>query len=259
MSPSKGSSSSSSSRQFGPRRASHRSSYQRTFPDPLFGSSNNAAARPPLPPISSAIDDRLSADREVDRGTVRQFSFATAPESSVEPILPYTQLEGTSFHHSLPNIHYQTQDEDSDPFDDESLHQSMPNITLSQHETAEPDKMPSSKSMEPIPFHKINLKGRLKESDITKKPSADETIPAASTSSTRLSRDLVECLDKMTCHSITEGNLFEPIPLTPRQEREIAARRYQRKPTEEFSSDSMPSGDAEAMDESERIDEFAEG
>lgn len=190
---------------------------------------------------------------------MRQFSFATAPESSVEPILPYAQMGGTSFHHSLPNIHYQQHDEESDPFDDESFHQSTPNITVSQHEASFPDKMPSVKAMEPIPFHRINLKAHLKDVDVAKKPPADESLPAASTSSIRLGRDFIECMDKMTCHSISDDNPFEPIPLTPRQEQELAARRYQMKQTGDLSSDSAPSGDAEPMDESERIDEFAEG
>jgi hypothetical protein len=258
--------------------SSRSSSYfHRDFPDPLFGSSLNAAI-PPLRPRTTSHEDRLTPGHhyESDRRAPmmrQQFSFATAPESTVEPLVPFAdQIESShSFHRSLPNIHYQQQDDQIDPFDDdESLHQSMPNIIHSQQETiasARSDKMmPTVKSMEPIPFHRINLTGKPKETyppPSPKKHSLDESIPAASTGSMLLSRDLIECLDKMTCHSIHDSNPFEPIPLTPRQEREIAARRQQQqlrqiKPMEEqLSSDSAPSIDP--MDESERIDEFAEG
>jgi hypothetical protein len=287
MSHAKGSTSSPSG-PYGPRRSSYGRSYQQDFPDPLFGASANAAAIAHRPPTSH--EDRLTPGSPYQpdpRMTMRQFSFATAPEPSVDP-LPYARLDPTSFHQSLPNIHYQQPDDQSDPFDDDdqSLHQSMPNIALQQHSIPEhysSGKVSSVKSMEPIPFHRINLKGRPKEADdpssTTKKPPAaamampEESISGTSTSHTRLSRDLIECLDKMTCHTIHDGNPFEPIPLTPRQEREIAARRHEQqqqqhqqqllttslKPLEELSTDSFPSGDAEPMDESERIDEFAEG
>jgi hypothetical protein len=289
MSNSKGSASTSASRQFGPRTSPYGRAFQHNFPDPLFGASANAAAISPRP--LNRNEGRLTPGGQYEsdqRATMRQFSFATAPESSVEPLLPYARLEPTSFHHSLPNIHYQQPDDQSDPFDDDnvSLHQSLPSIALSQHGAMpEPynnnNKMPKVKSMEPIPFHRINLKGRPKEADdpsnTTKKAAAlpEETISAASTNSTRLSRDLIECLDKMTYHTIHDANNpFEPIPLTPRQEREIAARRQRQrqqlqqqqqqqlltlKPMEELSSESFPSGEAEPMDESEQIDEFAEG
>jgi hypothetical protein len=260
---------------YGPRRSTYGSNFPRDFPDPLFGAAVNAAI-PPRPP--TLHEDRLTPGGQYQpdpRATaMRQFSFATAPEPSVEPLLPYARLDPTSFHHSLPNIHYQQPDDNSDPFDDddESLHQSMPNIALSQHDIQEPysNKAAIVKSMEPIPFHYINLKGRPKEADessstAARKPAtvmSEESIPSASTGSALLNLDFIECLDKMTCHTIHDGNPFEPIPLTPRQEREIAARRQQMmslKPMEELSSDSFPSGDAEPMDESERIDEFAEG
>jgi hypothetical protein len=277
MSQMKGSASTSSSRQFGPRTPPYGRAVQHNFPDPLFGASANAAITP-RPPLSRH-EDRLTPGGQYEpdqRATMRQFSFATAPESSVEP-LPYARLDPTSFHHSLPNIHYQQPDDQSDPFDDDnvSLHQSMPNITLPQHGVQESynKTIPKVKSMEPIPFHRINLKGRPKEADdpsTTKKAALapEESISAASTNSTRLSRDLIECLDKMTYHTIHDhANPFEPIPLTPRQEQEIAARRRQQqqqqqltlRPMEELSSGGFLSGDAEPMDESERIDEFAEG
>jgi hypothetical protein len=64
----------------------------------------------------------------------------------------------------------------------------------------------------------------------------------------------MECLDKMTYHSVVDGNPFEPIPLPPQQE---SAHIRMRRSIELSSAENLFQN--LIIDESEQDDEFAEG
>lgn len=235
----------------------------RSYPDPLFGSSMN---------VSNAMPSDYGGDRGVPppgdyddyrAGVDRHSSFASAPEIALEP-LAGDEIRASPMHRSVPDIDMSWRGRD--PFDI-SIHRPAPSLSLSRHEMPlskeplpEEDKKPAASrgdGFDPIPLQHISIPGRkasdaaapVKQEPVTKKEEAAQ-IPAGSVRSARISRDLMECLDKMTYHSIADDNPFEPIPLTPEQEKELLAKK-RKVPGEIFS--------APQMDESERGDEFAEG
>lgn len=165
-------------------------------------------------------------------------------------------------HNSLPDMSFSWRGS-KDLFDpDYSLHQSMPSMPTVHADKQYPQKVESERKpaamkdmMEPIPFSNINIPGRISEKirspptksedmDVVKKGDVgDFDIPSNTIRSAAVSRDLMECLDKMTYHSIADDKLFEPLP---------------------FSQSDRKSGmftkeEPGPLDESERGDEFAEG
>lgn len=233
------------------------------FPDPLFGASMNTANAMP----SEYARERLSP-RE-SGGAYRSHTPQSLPVSSGEP-LPAVPSEVNAFHHSLPDMGFFDL-EDRDYSERARLHNSMPDLSLSKHmPMEEEDKKPAASDIEPVPFDRINIPGRAeprqksaslppigpgplkKGRSLTEDQIPSSSSSGRSTGGGRLSKDLLECLDKMTYHSIADDNPFEPIPLTPQQEKANAAK--------QALSDSIT---AELlnnpMDDSERGDEFAEG
>jgi len=231
------------------------------FPDPLFGASMNTANAMP----SEYARERLSPHES--RGAYRSNTPQSLPISSGEP-LPAVPSEVKAFHHSLPDIDFFDL-EDRDYSERARFHKSMPDLSLSKHmPMEEEDKKPAASDIEPVPFDRINIPGRAepRQKSASLPPIGplkkgrsltEDQIPSSSSSGRssgggRLSKDLLECLDKMTYHSIADDNPFEPIPLTPQQEKANAAK--------QALSDSVR---AELlnnpMDDSERCDEFAEG
>jgi hypothetical protein len=238
------------------RSLQERSASNTHFPDPLFGSSINAANAMP----SEFERERLSPPYEGYRS--RTHSAAWSAPDITRGRLPAAPSDVKAFHHSLPEISYFEQDKDL--FDEELLmHQSLPDLTLSKH-APDDDKKKAARDIEPIPLQHIRIPGRgslksMGETDrpLKKKAPSLDDMQASSSSSGRsssgqISKDLLECLDKMTYHSIADDNPFEPIPLAPQQEKAHAAKK-------------VSAGDTTAellrnpiMDDSER-DEFAEG
>jgi hypothetical protein len=111
---------------------------------------------------------------------------------------------------------------------DASMHQSAPNLDYGKPVVATNealDTKPSARGDIPprIPYERLKkpppetLKlpppsGQV--AAVRKSASMPQEIPSASVSSVKLSRDLLDCLEKFTQHSIT-GDPFEPIPLPP--------------------------------------------
>ena len=194
------------------------------------------------------------------------------PGSSGEP-LPHVPSEVKAFHHSLPDIDFFGGVEDRD-LDESSraLRKYLPDLSLSKHMPldSEDDRKPAAIDIEPVPFERISIPGRVErhqQKRASLPPSgpikkgqrtlAEDQIPSSSSSGrssgdARLSKDLLECLDKMTYHSIADDNPFEPIPLTPQQEKANAAK-------QELSEAVTAELLNNPMDDSERCDEFAEG
>ena len=227
------------------------------FPDPLFGSAMNTANAVPSEYVGERLSPRQSA---ISSYRSRSPQSLPVPVSSGEP-LPRVPSEVRKMHHSLPEIDYFDRGE-IDFSDTQALNRSLPDLSLSKHlPINEEDKKPSASDIEPVPFDRINIPGRIQPQQKrislppigpAKKASGaeDDRIPTASA---RLSKDLIECLDKMTYHSIADDNPFEPIPLTPQQERGI---RMKQRMSAEMTAELMNN----PMDESERCDdEFAEG
>lgn len=227
------------------------------FPDPLFGSAMNTANAMP----SEYVGERLSPNQSVG-GNYRSHSPRSLPVSvsSSEP-LPGVPSEVRAFHQSLPDIDFFGMDE-KDAASVHAFHKSLPDLSRSKNLLMDDeDKKPAARYAEPVPLDRINIPGRIepqhKRASLPPRgppkkghsPGEDQ-IPSASV---RLSKDLIECLDKMTYHSIADDNPFEPIPLTPQQERAI---RTKQGLSDEMTAELLNN----PMDESERCDdEFAEG
>lgn len=231
---------------------------QSHFTDPLFGTEINSANAMP----SEYDRERLSPYTERYRARTHS-AASSAPDFSRDP-LPCAPSDVKAFHQSLPEMSFFGHEKD--PFDDEiNMHQSLPDLTLSKHISFESQKKKSARDLEPIPLQHIRIPGRgsLKSTgeDIPLKkpppaPSSDDMQVSSSSSgrssSGQISKDLMECLDKMTYHSIADDNPFEPIPLAPQQEKAHAAKKGSAvdKAAEHFQNP--------MVDDSER-DEFAEG
>lgn len=223
------------------------------FPDPLFGSSMNAANAMP----SEMGRERLPPPANIYARQSR--TTQSLPVTASEP-LPVIPKEIKAFHHSLPEIDFFAL-EDKDHTESTSFHMSLPEISLSTHMPLEYDeKMPATSDVEPVPYNFINVSERIQPtqriaSQLSSGPFKKcDPIPSNSTRSStdRLSKDLLECLDKMTYHSIADDNPFEPIPLTPQQEK---ANRTKQGLTDAVRAELLNN----PMDDSERCDEFAEG
>ena len=239
------------------RSSQERPAGQPHFTDPLFGSTVNSSNAMP----SEYEREKLSPSGEGYRERTHS-AASSAPDYSRDP-LPSAPSDVKAFHHSLPEMGFYGHEKD--PFDDEvNLHESLPDLALSKHVSFGEKK--AARDIEPIPLRDIRIPGRgsLKstgEDTPLKKPpqapSLDEMQASSSSSgrssSGQISKDLMECLDKMTYHSIADDNPFEPIPLAPQQETANAA-------TKKGSAAGRAAGHFQnpMVDDSER-DEFAEG
>lgn len=253
------------SRRYVPNAADFRSIQDRStigshhFPDPLFGPTMNSANAMP----SEYDGEKLSRPHEGYRD--RALSVASsAPDFTREPI-PAASAEMRAFHQSLPEINFSLHGRD--PFDEDySMHQSLPELAFSKQIVDDSDMKKAARDIDPIPLQHIRIPGRgsLKtggEDTPLKKPprdSASDDLQASSSSSSRsnpvqISKDLMECLDKMTYHSIADDNPFEPIPLAPQQEKAHASKNLS--DADKAAADRFRNS---MLDDSER-DEFAEG
>jgi hypothetical protein len=234
--------------------------------DPLFGTEINAANAMPSDYGREKITPSAQSYRERERAhaVARQIEPEFARSSHHFPSVP---PEVKAFHQSYPEIsYYNLLNEEFSTHQPTSMHQSLPNLPLSKHSSE--DRKRPAKEIEPIPFEQIHIPGRSykstsSESFAKKFPSATysstvEEMPPSSQSAgipgQRISRDLMECLDKMTYHSIADDNPFEPIPLAPQQETALMLRRS----SDISGASTLFSPQHNPLDESER-DEFAEG
>jgi hypothetical protein len=262
------------------------------FPDPLFGSSINSVNATPSefereklsaegyrersPSIASSTGpDYSSVHSDVGREKLTPGGYQRAhaqsigalPEFSHNP-LAQSQSDIKAYHQSLAEFGYYGNEKD--PFDDEMpMHQSMPDLSHSLHGAF--DKKKTIRDAEPIPLHHIRIPDRASlkntgdDAAVKKTPrsqSIDELqislSQAARYNTGQISKDLMDCLDKMTYHSIADDNPFEPIPLAPQQEKAHALKKAPGQ--SEATSDparSDPYSSNAMIDESER-DEFAE-
>lgn len=184
----------------------------RNFPDPLFGGSSNANVMP-----SEMGSGRVSGSRSKPRAEL--FDSDDTHYRS----MPDLNFDFGSSTHSL------SQDPFMDPKQFQKLYNSMPNIPFSsspsQLESVQ-EKIPSSMNisshhdlkfdLDPIPFDEIKLAQPEKKEIPTTEFKKVSSAPASSNPATsaKLSKDLLECLGKLTEHSIMDD--FEPLPLSSR-------------------------------------------
>jgi hypothetical protein len=112
---------------------------------------------------------------------------------------------------------------------------------MSMHGTFGFEKKKGVRDAEPIPLHHIRIPERTAAATaaqaslksvgddipVVKKTPRSQSIDelqislsqAARYNTGQISKDLMDCLDKMTYHSIADENPFEPIPLAPQQEK----------------------------------------
>lgn len=202
-------------------------------------------------------------EREVIEGyRARSPSIAQSAPDFAHERLPCTPPDVTAFHQSLPEMGYFGIEKD--PFNEERfLNNSLPDLHFSESNIYKADKKKAARDIEPVPLQDIripargSLKGEGEVIPMKKVASTFDDMQVSSSSSGRsssgkISKDLMECLEKMTYHSIADDNPFEPIPLTPQQEKEHASKRV--------SAVDVAAGLFlnPMVDDSER-DEFAEG
>lgn len=117
--------------------------------------------------------------------------------------------------------------------------------------------------IEPFPFHLVEMSPLAREKSDLKKPpqqggGADSAAAAGLSKSEPSDKELLACLSKMTDHSITDDNPFEPIPIatgaTDTGKKESSS-------SMDVSSAGPPSYTfgQDLNDESEQGHEFAEG
>lgn len=181
------------------------------FPDPLFGTTTGAR-----------LFDKNHQSYE-DHDTLppqRQFSIASAPDSSIDRTDFVGQPDPmTVFSNSMPELPQVIRSSRRDTFEGDLSLRTLPDLGMSSHPSGriESERLLPSRDIEPIPLKNIKLPGSetKKTSDlgppVAKKPAVDE-IPGASVRTAKLSKDLVECLSKMTYHNIADDQMFEPIP-----------------------------------------------
>lgn len=218
--------------------------HARFFPDPLFGSSMNTSNLMPGERIRRQLHSNINAQA----GSQGEPAF----DEQAEKI----------FNSSLPEFSYN----DKDIFQDETgpLYHSAPQLSYipikksdSRDSSDDDAKKPAAKlDAEPIPWQQIRFQSSVKGEPERSAPMKMEEIPSSSTASRytgggRISKDLMECLDKMTYHSIADNNVFDPIPLSPQSNKAYAKTRG--KVAKVAAAELF-----DPLDESER-DEFAEG
>ena len=231
------------------------------FPDPLFGSTMNSANEMP----SEFEREKLAPQHHMYQER-SSHSLASSPPDFARPIHT-TSSDLRAFHRSLPELSFIGQEKD--PFDQDysySIHQSLPELPMPKRARDLRDERRIPRDIDPIPFHHIlipergSLKSTSEEAPMKKShqgPAVDESQMSSSyigrSGHVQISKDLLECLDKMTYHSIADDNPFEPIPLAPQQEKAHAAKKRIADADTTSNLFSNP-----IVDDSER-DEFAEG
>ena len=215
---------------------------QRQQPDPLFGPSVRyrrvEPTRTPMVPFSSG---NALTYREVN---LPQRANSLPDHNASASLLSVAGgfIEDESLHSSLPNIHFnepgaQFPRPGSDNLDYElaGLNHSLPNMSYSQRPQVHTEP---NRAIDPIPYshaahqelypRPIGPSGRIEpyrltrfpsgrkeppESDLKKSASWPKIASSPQDSSDSSNKDLLSCLEKLTDHSISDGNPFEPIPL----------------------------------------------
>ena len=257
------------------------------LPDPLFGTTTHST----MNATPSDFDrERLSvAQREFERD--RSVANTEIDYNRSEHIA-YGPLDAKSFHLSYPELMQQNIFEDYSLHQQSSIHQTFPDSEFAKHVRSEGDRKRPAKDIDPAQYESDNFPARRLRKPVpeafVKKVATDPylaTAAAAPTPTTahfniqqplshhppgtrmvggqRISRDLMDCLDKMTYHSVADDNPFEPIPLAPHQEAALSVnRRLSDVAPDAVDSYHRPSQQQpqqhNSIDESER-DEFAEG
>lgn len=249
------------------------------LPDPLFGTARNTVNATPS-----------EFDRE--RVTVPQHEFdrdrsmtGSEPEYNRSEHIAYAPLDAKSFHLSYPEMVYPNIFEDFSLHQQASIHQTFPDSSfVAKRGQSEGDRKRPAKDMEPVQYEPGNFPARRSRKaavpetfmkKVATNPYPNAAAPSAHSdvqypsshhpqSATRMvggqriSRDLMDCLDKMTYHSIADDNPFEPIPLAPHQEAALNVNRRSSDVSAVADSYHQQSRQHPNIDESER-DEFAEG
>ena len=248
------------------------------LPDPLFGTARNTINATP----SDFVRERGAiAPHEFDR---ERSVNPSEPEYNRSEHIAYAPLDAKSYHASqYPEMVYPNIFDDFSLHQQPSIHQTFPDSVFVKRGQTEGDRKRPAKEMEPAPYEQGNFPARRSRKSAVpetfmKKVATNPYPVAAAPASVhsdvqypsslhqqstrmvggqRISRDLMDCLDKMTYHSIADDNPFEPIPLAPHQE---AALNINRRSSDVSAVDSyhQQSQQHPTIDESER-DEFAEG
>lgn len=249
------------------------------LPDPLFGTARNTINATPS-----------EFDRE--RATVAQHEFDrdrsitnSEPDYNRSEHIAHAPMDAKSFHSSYPEMVYPNIFEDFSLLQQPSIHQTFPDSAFEKRGQSEGDRKRPAKDIDPVQYEQGNFPARrFRKSAIPEtfmKKVASNPYPTAPLTATahsdiqfpsshiqqsttrmvggqRISRDLMECLDKMTYHSIADDNPFEPIPLAPHQEAALSVNRRASDVVAGAASYHQQSQQHPSIDESER-DEFAEG
>jgi hypothetical protein len=246
------------------------------LPDPLFGTARNTINATP----SDFDGERVAvAQHELDRD---RSMAAIDPDYTRSEHVAYAPLDAKSFHASYPEMVYPNIFEDFSLHQQPSIHQTFPDSTFVKRGRSEGDRKRPAKDIEPEQYKQGNFPARrlrksaVPETFINKSgtnpysivpltshsdiqfTSSHHQLGAQMVSGPRLSRDLMDCLDKITYHSIADDNPFEPIPLAPHQEAALNANRRSSDVSGVADSYHHQSQQHPTIDESER-DEFAEG
>lgn len=188
------------------------------FHDPLFGS-NTVPSRHNTSPFSDseAISSHYSHGdfglRPRSHSQDRTTSFGDEESEST----PDLEL----LHKSMPNLAAESTKRDLEELDLALFHKSMPNLRGGATELGDTDV--SESDLEPLPLHSIRSGPVKTTGDVEMEMKPPRAVPVYTPSSSRLegnlSKDLMECLDKLTEHTISDDNPFsdenpfEPIPL----------------------------------------------
>lgn len=268
------------------------------LPDPLFGTTTHST----MNATPSDFDrERLSvAQREFERD--RSMANTEVDYNRSEHIA-YGPLDAKSFHVSYPELMQQNIFEDYSLHQQSSIHQTFPDVEFAKRVRSEGDRKRPAKDIDPAQYEQDNFPARRSRKSVPetflKKVATDPYLatavaaPAPATAhfniqqpsshhppgtrmvgGQRISRDLMDCLDKMTYHSVADDNPFEPIPLAPHQEAALNVSRRlsdvvpeavdsyrrpsQQQPQQEPQQQPPQPQQHNSIDESER-DEFAEG
>ena len=247
------------------------------LPDPLFGTARNASNATP----SDFDGERITAQHR-DRSMTNN-----DPEHNRSEHIVYAPLDAKSFHVPYPEMVYPNIFEDFSLHQQPSIHQtSFADSSFLKRSQSDGDRKRAAKDMEPAQYKqgifpaRRSRKSTVPETFMKKKvatnqypvaeaigrarsdiqyPSSHHQQPATRmVGGQRISRDLMDCLDKMTYHSIADDNPFEPIPLAPHQEAALNVNRRSSIASSAVDSYHPQSQQHRTIDESER-EEFAEG
>ena len=147
------------------------------------------------------------------RSRPRAYSLPSSPHTVPTQPTGDTELDLEDLHHSLPNMHWQSAK--GGPNDMSAMHHSMPIIDYN-------DRMANTSiSSDFDPFPVVELGSHRDAMDVPSSFSASKAAPSPVSRSKgdpqrrsdAVSKDLVSCLEKLTEHTISDDNPFEPIPI----------------------------------------------